>query len=130
MMGYLLGYIARLAYFILEPILIIYSISKRMVYRDLSLDRYFFYVAYTFDQTANVVGQDILNDTILKSTTASKWIHTSKHVVFGNPDWTISYVIAANQRIDNLTRFGKFWAWFLDFVDKDHLKKAIEFNEE
>lgn len=125
----ILAIVARLSFWVLEPVLIVYSVSKRMVFTNLRLDTYFYKVALSIDQHANVVGMDILNDTMLKDDSRARWIYGHKWVVFGNEDFTISYVLAANQRINNLTWFGEFWAWFLDFVDKDHLKKALQNNE-
>lgn len=44
---------------------------------------------------------------------------------------TISYYLGSNQRTDTLTWFGKFIAWILDSLDKDHCKKTyfIEWRE-
>ena len=48
---------------------------------------------------------------------------------FGEEDDTISYCIAMNNKKGTLSRFGKFWAWFLDTVDPSdggHLYKTLE----
>lgn len=120
--GFILAIVARVSLWCLEPVLFLWAISKRMVWPNYSLNEYFYWVAYSIDQHANVVGMDALNDSMLVE--ELKGVQT-----FGNPDFTISYVIAANQRADNLTAFGRFWAWFLERVDPGHLQKAIEFNE-
>lgn len=55
----------------------------------------------------------------------------SDYFPFGGRDRdTLSYVIAMNQQRGTLSRHGRFWAWFLDFVDKDHLNKAIKYKHE
>jgi hypothetical protein len=45
---------------------------------------------------------------------------------FGNPDETISHVTAVNYFDNKLTWLGLFVAKTLDFLDKDHIKKAFE----
>ncbi len=44
---------------------------------------------------------------------------------FGDEDDTASYVIAQNRELGTLTKFGRFIAWILEKLDKDHLNKAI-----
>jgi len=73
------------------------------------VSHYFYQNAYSFDQMANVTGQDVFNVLLLK---------TYKNAfLFGDPDTTLSYTIATNWKIKNLNWFGIFWANFLIFVD-------------
>lgn len=76
-------------------------------------------LSLSIDQTLNVCLQFILND-LMKY---------PKGAIFGNPDETISGVTGKNQRLNNLTWFGKCVNWFLNKLEKDHSIKAIEEDE-
>ena len=76
-------------------------------------------MALSIDKFANISVQNLLNWFLIKKGSINFFS-------FGYDNDTVSYVIAMNQRMLSLNKFGKFWAWFLDYVDKDHLKKAIE----
>ena len=47
---------------------------------------------------------------------------------FGNVNETISSALGKNQRDGTLSWFGKFIAFVLDKIDKDHCKKSINEN--
>lgn len=76
-------------------------------------------LSLSIDQTLNVCLQFILNDLMKYPNGAS----------FGNPDETISGVTGKNQRLNNLTWFGKGVNWFLNKLEKDHSIRAIEEEE-
>lgn len=82
-----------------------------------SISQYFYQMALSIDQFANVSLQHIWNRIMIK--------RKLNFFRFGHEDDTISYCLARNRNRGTLSAFGKFWAWFLDFVDKDHLDKAI-----
>ena len=82
---------------------------------------YVYKVALAVDQLGNVTCQDIFNHTLVKT---KKDFHA-----FGDEDDTISYCLAMNQKKDTLSKFGKFWAWFLDIVDSKnggHMQKTLK----
>lgn len=83
---------------------------------------YAYKMALSIDQFANVSVQNLLNWLLIRKGNINFYS-------FGDEDDTVSYVIAMNQRMLSLNNFGKFWAWFLDFVDKNHLKKTIKNKE-
>ena len=83
---------------------------------------YAYKMALSIDQFANVSVQNLLNWLLIRKGNIDFYS-------FGDEDDTVSYVIAMNQRMLSLNNFGKFWAWFLDFVDKNHLKKTIKNKE-
>ena len=85
----------------------------------LKFGEYAYKMALSIDQFANVSVQNLLNWLLIRKGNIDFYS-------FGDEDDTVSYVIAMNQRMLSLNNFGKFWAWFLDFVDKDHLKKTIK----
>jgi hypothetical protein len=100
------------------PINIIYHIfTFKWKTGSKKIGRYFYQMALSIDQFANVSLQTPLNFLLVN--------RQSEYVSHGSEDDTISYVIARNQQLNSLTWFGKFWAWFLDKVDKDHLKKTL-----
>lgn len=86
------------------------------------LGEYFWSMALSIDQFANVSIQIPLTYLLIKKYDRQKKLHYK----FGDEDETVSLVIAENDKRKTLNKFGKFWAWFLNTVDKDHLKKAIE----
>ena len=45
---------------------------------------------------------------------------------FGNINETISSVLGKNQRDKTLSKVGKFLAFILDTIDKNHCKNSIE----
>ena len=47
---------------------------------------------------------------------------------FGNVNETISSALGKNQRDKTLSWFGKFIAFILDKLDKEHCKKSINEN--
>lgn len=121
-MGIFLSILAYGILYILSPLLILFSLIKRLFGKKSlkEINQYYYSIALSLDQLGNVIGQDFLNSTmIIKENT----------LLFGNEDHTISYVIAYNDRINNLTSFGKFWGITLNFLDTNHLGKALENNE-
>jgi hypothetical protein len=77
---------------------------------------YFLDTAATVDRYGNRDLRKLWNSTLIRK--------ESQHH-FGNIDETISSVLGKNQREKTLTYTGKFLAWILDTIDKDHCKKSI-----
>lgn len=94
------------------------------------IDKFFYDMAHSVDQFGNVNCQNLFNHVMIKRThrKAVKDTSTYDHAIyhrFGDVDDTISYILADNKVKGALSPFGSFWGKFLDFVDKDHLQKAI-----
>jgi hypothetical protein len=83
-----------------------------------SVNNYFYQMALSIDQFANVSLQTPLSVLLINREYLGH--------LFGDEDDTVSYCIAMNKKLGSLSKFGLFWAWFLDKVDKDHLQKAID----
>ena len=77
---------------------------------------YFLDTAATIDRYGNRDLRKLWNSTLIRK--------GSQHR-FGNIDESISSVLGKNQRDNTLTYTGKFLAWILDKIDKDHCKKSI-----
>lgn len=82
------------------------------------LNEWFYFMAEIIDVFANHSLSALLNRIMIKG--------KDKFLFTGKDRDTLSYTIAVNDQRDTLTPFGKFWGWFLDTVDKDHLKKALD----
>lgn len=105
---------------------------------------YFNKMALSLDQFGNVNNSQFFNHILIKKENRKRVIgkdyievYRNGEVVreyfiiydfhpFGDEDDTLSYVIAMNYKKGSLSRFGKFWANFLNWVDKKHLEKAIK----
>ena len=103
---------------ILYPLGWVYSmITFRGSFKKLG--KWWFVMAISVDQLGNVVMSTMFNDILI-----SKYGHR-----FGDEDQTVSMVLGVNKAMGTLTRLGKFIADVLNFIDKDHVEKAIEKNE-
>jgi len=74
-------------------------------------------IAVLIDKFGNVIADEFWNAILITKEATHK---------FGNWTETMSYVLALAQMRGHLTDAGKFLVWFLDFVDKGHMQKAIE----
>lgn len=92
--------------------------SKEMGWKE--LHQYFENVAVSYDQTANSENGPLYNDIMITKMSLNE---------FGFPDETLSSVYGKNKRVHTLTKFGMFWAWFLNKIEPDHVEKAIEDDE-
>lgn len=81
---------------------------------------YMMNVAISVDQLGNAEQGVLYNDIMLKRS-SKDW--------FGFPDETLSSVFGKNKRSNTLTKFGLFWANFLNKIEKQHVEKAIEEDE-
>lgn len=78
---------------------------------------YFYQMGLAIDQFGNVSMHPLFNLIMVK--------RKLKFHPFGDEDDTLSYVFAMNYNQNTLNKFGLFWANFLNFVDKNHLEKAL-----
>jgi len=80
---------------------------------------YFFNMGVGIDKFANISMSPLFNLIMFNKNCGFAFL-------FGDANDTISYILALNFYTKNLNSFGVFWANFLNFVDEDHMKKAIE----
>jgi len=96
---------------VIGSIIGIFGTIAGLIHKDRK--KYFVDAAFAEDQNLNVKLRVLLNLTMLK------YKGEFADVKFGdNPDHTMSYVIGRNYLDKHLSRFGKFWYWFLYYVDK------------
>ena len=94
------------------------AFTKDMGWDD--LHNYFEGVAVSYDQTANAENGIYYNDIMITKMSLNE---------FGFPDETLSSVFGKNKRSLTLTKFGSFWAWFLNKIERQHVEKSIEEDE-
>ncbi len=116
-MGIVLTLIAYILIAMLAPIGILWAIIRAGGFKN--IDNYFYNVAFSLDQTGNVFCKYLFKDLLI----------TKNGYEFGNPDETISHVLGVNKLQGTLTRLGKFIAWILNNVDKNHVENAAN-NEQ
>lgn len=73
-------------------------------------------LALAVDHFGNTVCRDLFNALFIKGNCHD----------FGNIKETISSVLGRNYRYGTLTRAGKLLVWLLDWIDPDHVIKAIK----
>ena len=102
--------------YVLLPLVCLYMLIKYMINQN---TRAFVVwackTARSIDVFFNVIGADIMIDTLIKK----------GGYKFGNQKETISSVIGKNDRMETLTRAGRFLRWLLDRIDEEHCKDAI-----
>lgn len=106
LIGFILFHLSVLLYFVLT--LVNFWLVR-------SFD-YFTDTAVTVDRYGNRDLRKLWNATLIRK--------QSQHH-FGDINETISSVLGKNQRDKTLTYTGKFLAWLLDTIDKDHCKNSI-----
>ena len=129
--GFLLWVIAEIGSKLFNIIGLFYSIvyslfSLKWRTGRKKINAYFYAQALSKDQHSNVVLSDFFNRIMLKK----------RSVKFGDPDETLSWYFAVNKLLKDrsawdcgLTKFGSFWASFLNLFERSkggHLNVAIE----
>jgi len=115
MRGFVLLIIALLLSVVLLPIGFTFQVIATL-FR--SIDTYLFQIAKSIDQHGNVVCAELFNLTLIKR----------KGYKFGDMDKTISYALGRNAETKTLTYLGKKVCKLLDIIEKDHVKKAVEYE--
>src|SRR3990167_9097825 len=110
---------------IFYPIGIIYSAIQFAVKAKFrtwwkKINKYFYVIAVSIDQTGNVVMAELFNHILLRKNSKYK---------FGNEDETISSVLGKNKYENTLTTIGQFLVFFLNSIEQSHVEKAIEKDE-
>lgn len=117
-MGIILYIVAKIGYFILSPITMLYAVVK-LTFKG-GLTNYFHNLAFAIDQLGNVMIAPMANDLLLKKEAPK---------LYGNPDETISHVTGVNYKARTLTHGGYFVAHTLDALDENHVSKASETDQ-
>ena len=118
MIGIILYIAAKIGYFVLSPITMLYAVVKLSFKGGLA--NYFHNLAFAIDQLGNVMIAPMANDVLLKKDPAK---------LYGSPDETISHVTGVNYKAQKLTDFGYFVAHSLDAIDENHVEKAADTNQ-
>jgi hypothetical protein len=115
MRGFILLIIALLLSVVLLPIGFTFQVIATL-FR--SIDSYLFQIAKSIDQHGNLVCAELFNLTLIKR----------KGYRFGDMDKTISYALGRNAETKTLTYLGKKVCNLLNVIEKDHVKKAVEYE--
>ena len=91
----------------------LFRFGPKKVIKELS--RYYWLIALSIDQTANVINQYWFNDWMLGD---------SKIYPYGHPDQTVSHVTGYNYVKGNTRIILKIVAKILNFLDKNHVQNA------
>ena len=113
------GFILLIAALILSVVLLPIGFTFQVIatlFR--SIDTYLFQIAKSIDQHGNLVCAELFNLTLIKK----------KGYKFGDMDKTISYALGRNAETKTLTYLGKKLCKLLDIIEKDHVKKAVEYE--
>ncbi len=116
--GLILHIVAKILKFILGFVLWPYGIVRSLCKRE--FNSWNKWLALSEDQYGNTLGQYLFNDLLITK--------DSKHL-FGNIDETISSVLGKNKKAGTLTRLGRSLSFVLNFIDKNHVEKAIDLTE-
>lgn len=81
------------------------------------LGDYYYACALTLDKSGSIIGSIIFNDWMVKPDGYRFSLKTTK---------TISYHLKKNSENDTWYRFGAFFGWLLNKIDKNHLEKSKE----
>lgn len=113
---FLLFLVAICVFILLAPLGVIYV----LLFKRKQLHSYWWDSAITTNQAGNVINGPLFNLLLITRNSVHK---------FGNPDEMVSSVLGKNKREKTLTWTGMFFAWVLNRIDKNHVERAIEHDE-
>lgn len=114
MKNFFLLILAVILFIVIGAIGFLYSVGFR-IFRT-SLSKYFWQVALAIDELGNTVCQDLFNNTM----------RAEGGYRFGNSNETVSHVLGRLKAEDKLLPLGKALAAILNWIDKNHVEKAVE----
>lgn len=117
-MNFLLVILAKLLYLAIEPINFIYVILIKKKFTWKRLNGYFKNEALAIDRFGNSQYRSLFNC----------WFAKSDGYKFGNINETISSVLGKNEYFGTLTKTGKTLVKILNFIDKNHYAKSIDWD--
>jgi hypothetical protein len=109
----LLSIIARLGFYFLGEF---FYITGLIFSKNRS--KYHLNIGISYDQLANTVGAPLLNIILRKK----------GGYQFGNPDDTLSAVLGRLKHTGHLKALGRFFAWMLNKIEKNHVEKAAKIS--
>jgi hypothetical protein len=113
------GFILLIAALVLSVVLLPIGFTFQIIVTLFrSIDLYLFHIAKSIDQHGNLVCAELFNLTLIKR----------KGYKFGDMDKTISFVLGVNAETKTLTYLGKKVCNLLNVIEKDHVKKAVEYE--
>ncbi|MBB4117853.1 hypothetical protein GGR32_000125 [Mesonia hippocampi] len=122
--GILLIVLALFLFVVITPLALLWKIgvsitnpNRKAVDVFAGMATYFVEIAASFDQLGNAAFSGFLN-----------WLciaQEKESYKFGDKDETISEVLGWNYRLNSLSKFGKTLVKFLDFLDRQHCRKAM-----
>lgn len=118
MINFILVILAKLLYLAVEPINFIYVIFIKKKFTWKRLNGYFREEAVAIDRFGNYQYRSLFN----------AWFVTEKGYQHGNINETISSVLGKNEYLGTLTKIGKSLVKILNFIDKNHCAKSIDWD--
>ncbi|QES92173.1 hypothetical protein F0358_05285 [Empedobacter brevis] len=117
-MNFILVILAKLLYLAVEPINFIYVILIKKKFTWKRLNGYFRNEAVAIDRFGNSQYTSLFNT----------WFVVEKSYQHGNINETISSVLGKNEYFGTLTKRGKILVEVLNFIDKNHCQKSIDWT--
>lgn len=117
-MNFILVILAKLLYLAVEPINFIYVILIKKKFTWKRLDGYFREEAVAIDRFGNSQYRSLFN----------AWFVADGGYPHGNINETISSVLGKNEYFGKLTKTGKVLVSILNFIDKNHCAKSIDWD--
>ena len=117
-MNFILVILAKLLYLAVEPINFIYVILIKKKFTWKRLNGYFRNEAVAIDRFGNSQYTSLFNT----------WFVVEKGYQHGNINETISSVLGKNEYFGTLTERGKILVEVLNFIDKNHCQKSIDWT--
>lgn len=118
MINFILVILAKVLYLAVEPINFIYVIFVKKKFTWKRLNGYFREQAVAIDRFGNSQYRSLFNALFV----AENGYH------HGNINETISSVLGKNEYFSTLTKTGKVLVSILNFIDKDHCAKSIDWD--
>ena len=117
-MNFILVILAKFLYLVIEPINFFYVILIKKKFTWKRLNGYFREEAVAIDRFGNSQYRSLFN----------AWFVAENVYQHGNINETISSVLGKNEYIGKLTKKGKVLVSILNFIDKNHCAKSIDWD--
>ncbi|MGV0919710.1 hypothetical protein ACTS94_04885 [Empedobacter falsenii] len=117
-MNFILVILAKLLYIVVEPINFIYAILIKKKFTWKRLNGYFHEEAVAIDRFGNSQYRSLFN----------AWFVADGGYQHGNINETISSVLGKNEYFGKLTKTGKVLVSILNFIEKNHCVKSIDWD--
>lgn len=118
MINLLLVFLAILLFIVLEPISFVYVVFWKRTFKWSRITGYWRNLAVNIDRFGNYEFRSLFNACLIKS----------DGYKFGKFDETISSALGKNQLKGTLSNSGRILVSILDFIDKNHCEKSINWE--